>query len=250
MIANHSIPVIVDAYAKGFRGFDAEAAYQAMRNTAMQDRNFLGEYRKRGYVPSANGNQSVSRTMEYAYDDWCISRMAEDAGENRRCPAVRQTKRKLSECHRSFDRLRSRQVGRRQVAHALRSPRVGLGQYTEATSWNYTWFVLHDMPGLIKLLGGDDACIAKLDKMFTEDSKLLANIPDLTGLIGQYIHGNEPCHHVAYLYSYAGAPWKTPQRVRQVMNTLYDNKVGGICGNDDCGQIRPGMSSAQWASIR
>jgi predicted alpha-1,2-mannosidase len=93
------------------------------------------------------------------------------------------------------------------------------------------------MPGLIELLGGDEACIAKLDKMFNEDSKLLANIPDLTGLIGQYIHGNEPCHHVAYLYSYAGAPWKTQQRVRQVMTTLYDNTIGGICGNDDCGQI-------------
>ena len=109
--------------------------------------------------------------------------------------------------------------------------------FTEATSWNYTWFVPHDVPGLIGLIGGDQATIAKLDQMFNEDSTLLAAVPDMTGLIGQYVHGNEPCHHVAYLYSYAGAPWKTQERIRQVMTVLYNNKVDGICGNDDCGQM-------------
>ena len=109
--------------------------------------------------------------------------------------------------------------------------------FTEATSWNYTWFVPHDVPGLIGLMGGDQATIAKLDQMFSEDSTLLAAVPDMTGLIGQYVHGNEPCHHVAYLYNYAGAPWKTQERIRQVMTALYNNKVDGICGNDDCGQM-------------
>jgi predicted alpha-1,2-mannosidase len=237
MIGNHSIPVIVDAYAKGFRGFDAEAAYQAMRDTVMQNRNFQDEYRKRGFVPSADNRQSVSRTMEYAYDDWCIAQMALMLGksEDAKLFAKRaQNYRNVIDTSIGF----ARGVSAEGKWHTPFDPReLVWADYTEATSWNYTWFVLHDMPGLIQMIGGDQSCIDKLDKMFAEDSKLLANIPDLTGLIGQYIQGNEPCHHVAYLYSYAGAPWKTQQRIRQVMNTLYDNHVGGICGNDDCGQM-------------
>ena len=103
---------------------------------------------------------------------------------------------------------------------------VQFEDYTEATSWNYTWFVPQNVPGLIELMGGDEKFIAKLDLMFAEESGVLTNIPDLTGLIGQYVHGNEPCHHVAYLYNDAGAPWKTQERVRNIMTTLYNNQVG------------------------
>jgi predicted alpha-1,2-mannosidase len=239
MVGNHAIPVIADAYLKGFRGFDAEAAYQAMRDTAMQDRSLLDEYRKYGYVPSAAGGrrQSVSRTLEYVYDDWCIAEMARKLGKADDAALFA----KRAENYRNvFDPsvgfARGKTVDGRWTT-PFDPRRVVWADYTEGTSWNYTWFVLHDLPGLIKILGGDKACVDKLDTMFNEDSKLLAAIPDLTGLIGQYIHGNEPCHHIAYLYNYAGAPWKTQERIRQVMTTLYNNKVDGLCGNEDCGQM-------------
>jgi predicted alpha-1,2-mannosidase len=237
MIGNHAIPPIVEAYSKGFRGFDAEALYQAMRDVAMQDRNLLGEYRKRGYVPSADHNQSVSRTLEYVYDDWCIARMAKMLGHNDDAAVfAKRTENYRNVIDTSIGFARGRRAD--GTWHTPFDPReLVWDDFTEATSWNYTWFVLHDVPGLIHLIGGDEACVAKLDKMFNEDSTLLSAVPDLTGLIGQYIHGNEPCHHVAYMYSYAGAAWKTQARIRQVMTTLYDNKVGGICGNDDCGQM-------------
>jgi predicted alpha-1,2-mannosidase len=236
MIGNHAIPVIADAYLKGFRGFDAEAIYQAMRDTSMQDRNFLGEYQKFGYVPSGKDKQSVSRTLEYVYDDWCVLQMAKALGKTE---DVKLFEKRAQNYRNVFDSS----VGfmRGKLADGKwRAPfhpnELVWDDYTEATSWNYTWFVPHDVPGLFNLMGGDEKAIAKLDQMFAEDSKLLANIPDLTGLIGQYIHGNEPCHHIAYLYCYAGAPWKTQERIRQIMTTLYNNTVEGICGNDDCGQ--------------
>ena len=237
MIGNHAIPVIVEAYAKGFRGFDAEAAYQAMRDTVMQDRNFLNEYRERGYVPSAKDKQSVSRTLEYAYDDWCVGQMAKQLGkkDDAELFAKRaQNYRNLFDPATGFMRGKLADGKWREPF----DPRQLVWEdYTEATSWNYTWFVPQDVPGLIQLIGGDAKCIAKLDKMFAESSGVLANIPDMTGLIGQYVHGNEPCHHVAYLYNYAGAPWKTQERVRQIMKTLYNNTPSGCCGNDDCGQM-------------
>jgi predicted alpha-1,2-mannosidase len=236
MIGYHSIPVIVDAYKKGFRRYDVEAIYQAMRDTAMQDRNELKEYREKGYIPSAEGKQSVSRTLEYAYDDWCIAQMAKMLGKEE--DAVLFSKRAEN-----YRNLFDPSVGfmRGKLADGKwREPfdprQLVWEDYTEATSWNYTWFVPQNVASLIELMGGDEKFIAKLDQMFAEKSGLLANIPDLTGLIGQYVHGNEPCHHVAYLYNDAGASWKTQERIRNVMTTLYNNKPDGICGNDDCGQ--------------
>ncbi len=239
MIGNHAIPVIVDAYAKGFRRYDVAAAYQAMRDSVMQDRNFQDEYRKMGYVPThkTEGKQSVSRTLEYAYDDWCIGQMAAQLGKKDDAALFAkraQNYRNVFDTSIGFVRGKFADGKWREKF----DPReLVWPDYTEATSWNYTWFVPQDVPGLISLIGGDEKCIAKLDKMFAENSGLLANIPDLTGLIGQYVHGNEPCHHVAYLYNYAGAPWKTQARVREIMRKLYDNTPGGCCGNDDCGQM-------------
>jgi predicted alpha-1,2-mannosidase len=237
MIGNHAIPVIVEAYSKGFRDYDVAAVYQAMCDTVAADRNFMADYRNRGYVPSADKNQSVSRTLEYVYDDWCLAQMARMLGKT----ADAEKFAKRAENYRNlFDPAVGFMRGK-TAEGKWRTPfdprELVWADYTEATAWNYTWFVLHDVPGLVRLLGGDAPFNAKIDQMFSEDSKLLAQVPDMTGLIGQYIHGNEPCHHVAYLYNYAGAPWKTQQRIRQVMTTLYDNTVEGICGNDDCGQM-------------
>jgi predicted alpha-1,2-mannosidase len=236
MIGYHSIPVIVDAYKKGFRRYDVEAIYAAMRDTAMQDRNELKDYRENGYIRSAEGKQSVSRTLEYAYDDWCIAEMAKMLGKEE--DAKLFTKR--SENFRNLFDTTTGFVRGKLADGKWREPfnpcEVQFNDYTEATSWNYTWHVMQNVPELIKLIGGDEKFIEKLDKMFAEDSGVLTNIPDLTGLIGQYVHGNEPCHHVAYLYNFAGAPWKTQEWVRTIMNKLYNNKPNGICGNDDCGQ--------------
>jgi predicted alpha-1,2-mannosidase len=200
MIGNHAIPVIVEAYVKGFRGFDVEAAYQAMRDTLMQDRDFMDQYRAKGYVSSAGRNQSVSRTLEYAYDDWCFGRMAELLGK-------KDDARLFIERSANYRNVFDASVGfmrGKKADGAWRSPfdprELVWADFTEATSWNYTWFVPHDVPGLLGLIGGQQAFIDKLDKMFNEDSTLLAAVPDMTGLIGQYVHGNEPCHHVAYLY--------------------------------------------------
>ncbi|MBN2577993.1 MAG: GH92 family glycosyl hydrolase [Pirellulales bacterium] len=237
MIGIHSIPVIAEAYAKGFRRFDAEAAYQAMRDSMMQDRNFLNEYRQYGYIPTGKDKQSVSRSLEYAYDDWCIADMARRLGKM-------EDAKLFAERGANYRHLLNPANGFMQGKTAegrWREPfdprQLVWEDYTEATSWNYTWFVPQDVPGLIGLIGGDRKFIDKLDQMYAEQSGLLANIPDLTGLVGQYVHGNEPCHHVAYLYNYAGAPWKTQARVRDIMKTLYSNQTDGICGNDDCGQM-------------
>lgn len=236
MIGYHSIPVIVDAYRKGFRRYDVEAIYQAMRDTAMQDRNELKEYRERGYISTGQGKQSVARTLEYAYDDWCIAEMARMLGKKEDAELFY----KRAENYKNlFDTSVGFMRGKKadgKWREPFNPREVQFDDYTEATSWNYTWFVPQDLPSLIKLMGGDEKFIAKLDQQYKEDSGVLTTIPDLTGLIGQYVHGNEPCHHVAYLYNYAGAPWKTQERVRDIMVKLYNNKSNGICGNDDCGQ--------------
>ncbi|MEN6451862.1 MAG: GH92 family glycosyl hydrolase [Thermoguttaceae bacterium] len=241
MIGNHAIPVIVDAYAKGFRGFDAEAAYAAMRDVAMQDRNCLGEYRKYGYIPTTMNKEdrkmSVSRTLEYAYDDACIARMAAMLGKTE--DAALFAKRaenwqNVFDASVGFARGKTADGKWRDPFH----PRELIWpDYTEATGWQYTWSVPQNVPGLIEAMGGDGKFMAKLDGLFTASSEVIAGAPDITGLIGQYAHGNEPCHHVAYLYNYAGAPAKTQARVREVARKFYNNTVEGCCGNDDCGQM-------------
>jgi len=237
MIGNHSIPVIVDAYLKGFRGFDAEAAYRAMRDVSMQDRNFLGEYRKLGYVASGEKKQSVSRTLEYAFNDWCVAQMAKALGKTEDAKLFEQRAQ-------NYRNVIDRSLGfaRGKLAdgswHSPFSPYKQIGDdFTEATSWNYTWFVPHDVPGLTELLGGKQAAAAKLDKMFSDATPVVAESPDLSGFVGQYVQGNEPCHHIPYLYSLVGEPWKAQRRVRQIMTDLYNNTPEGLCGNDDCGQM-------------
>jgi len=237
MIGYHSVPVIVDAYLKGFRGFDAEAAYQAMRDTAMQDRNGLKDYKELGYVASKSGEQATSKTIEYTFDDWCLARMAGVLGHHE---DAQMFYRRSANYRNLFDGTTQFFRGRKANG-AWRSPFVANAlvgdEYTEADAWQYAFGVQHDVPGLISLYGGDGLFIRKLDALFNADSKIQTGIPDISGLIGQYSQGDEQCHHVAYLYSYAGAPYKTQERVRQVMATLFDDTPIGQCGNVDCGQM-------------
>lgn len=237
MIGYHSVDVMADAYLKGFRGFDAEAAYSAMRDTAMQDRAGLDTYKRLGYVVSTPGGTATSRTLEYAYDDWCIARMAQALGHAADAQMFYQ---RAANYRNLFDRTTQFMRGRRADG-SWRQPFVDNGlvndEYTEADAWQYAFAVPQDVPGLIRLYGGDTGFLHKMDALFTASSTIYTNIPDISGLIGQYSQGDEQCHHVAYLYDYAGAPWKTQQRVRQIMALFYNDTPAGQCGNDDCGQM-------------
>lgn len=237
MIGYHSIPVIVDAYFKGFRGYDVEKAYRAMRDTAMQDRNGLDTYKKLGYVASQKGAQATSKTIEYAFDDWCLAKMAEDLGHKEDAELFYK---RCSNYRNHFDRtvgfFRGRKADGSWRVPFVENAHVG-DEYTEADPWQYALAVQHDVPGMIDLYGGEEGFLKKLDGLFSADSTIQSDIPDITGLIGQYSHGNEPCHHVIYLYNYAGAPYKAQQRLREVMSTLYDDTPTGQCGNVDCGQM-------------
>lgn len=237
MIGYHSVAVIVDAYFKGFRGFDAEEAYQAMKDTALQDRNGLKTYKKLGYVASTRGGEATSRTIEYSYDDWCLARMAEALGhkEDAELFYKRSTNyRNLFDRSVGFFRGRKENGSWRKpfVADAL----VG-DEYTEADAWQYAFAVQQNVPDMISLYGGDEGFVSRLDAMFNADSTIQTGIPDITGRIGQFAHGDEQCHHVSYLFNYAGAPYKTQERVREVMNKFYKDTPDGQCGNIDCGQM-------------
>ncbi len=239
MIGYHSAPVIVDAYLKGFKGFDPEVAYQALRLTAFNGRNGQGEFGQNGYVTSSTSGQkqSVSRTLEYAFDDWCIAQMAQKLGHTRDAQLFLA---RSANYRNLFDSRVGFMRGRRADGSWRRpfNPKQHIwADYTEANAWQYLWTAMHDSPGLVQLLGGDAAFIAKMESMFNERDDVVSNIPDITGLIGQYAHGNEPVHHVAYLYNYAGAPYKTQQRVRQIIDLFYNDTPIGAPGNNDCGQM-------------
>lgn len=248
MIGYHSVSIIYDAYEKGFRDYDTNLAYQAMRDTAMSGRRRQDEYQKYGYVPwvppgAPRGGAATSRTLEFSYDDWCMAQMAKALGRTsdaemfaKRSQNYRNVWDPKTQFFRSpkpdgtflepFDPI--------QVA---RHANVADGYYTEADAWEYMFAVLHDVPGMIKLYGGNEAFINKLDEFFNHDSEMHDWRIDVTGLIGQYSQGNEPDEQCAYLYSLAGAPYKTAARVRDIQLTQYDNSPEGLDGNDDCGQI-------------
>ena len=237
MIGYHSADMIAEAYLEGFRDYDAEAAYQAIRDTAMQDRDGLGDYRKLGYVASEPKRQATSKTLEYTVDDWTIAKMAESLGHADDAKLFYQ---RSANYRNVFDRSTGFFRGRK-VNGEWQSPftpdTLVMDEYTEADAWQYLFSVQHDVPGMIALHGGDKGFIKKMDAMFLADSKFSPFIPDITGMIGQYSQGDEQSHHVAYLYDYAGAPFKTQQRVRQAMATFYNDTPAGQCGNSDCGQM-------------
>ncbi|RST30683.1 glycoside hydrolase family 92 protein [Sphingomonas ginkgonis] len=241
MIGYHAAPVIADAYLAGVRGFDANAALDAMVASATYaPYGGLGEYMKRGYVPIDKEPEAASKTVEYAYDDWSIARMARALG--REDVAARFEKR-AGNWRNSFD-AKSGWLRARLSTGAFRTPfdptAINYGSdYTEGNAWQYSWFVPQDQAGLFRLLGGDAKTVAKLDAMFDYDNSKLdySHAEDIAGLIGQYIHGNEPSHHVAYLYVYAGAPWRAQERLAQIVGTQYKPTPDGLAGNDDLGQM-------------
>lgn len=243
MIGYHAVPVIADAYLKGIGDFDAEKALAACVATANLD-NYrgIGLYKKLGYIPYDQKdeynaeNWSLSKTLEYAYDDWCIARMAEKLGK--------------TDIAQEFDARAQHYKNVYNPATSFMHPRNGKGQFMpdfqpeayiepicESNGWQYFWSVQHDVDGLIALTGGKERFTEKLDSMFTFHPADDEELPIFsTGMIGQYVHGNEPSHHVAYLYNKVGEPWKTQQYVRQIMDELYLNTPAGLCGNEDCGQ--------------
>jgi len=238
MVGYHAVPVIFDAFKKGLGSFNPKKALEAMKKSAMQDKLGLKYYKEMGYVPADYESESVSKTLEYSYDDWCIAEMAKDPKVNNKVVAsdfIQRAKYYVNVFDPSTSLMRAKKNG--QWVEPF-DPFAVSGHYTEANAWQYSFFVPQDVNGLIDLMGGDDKFVAKLDELFTADPKLTGRQQnDISGLIGQYAHGNEPSHHMAYLFNYAGQPWKTQERVYQTLTTLYNDKPDGLPGNEDCGQM-------------
>jgi predicted alpha-1,2-mannosidase len=210
-----------------------------MKKTATDALNRQDQYQKLGYVPAETGKrtEATSRTLEFAYDDWCIAQMAKALGKTEDAAVFS----KRAQNYKNVFDPTTGFVRGKQADGSWRGPfdpkAVSFDDYTEANGWQYTFAVQQDVPGMMALYGGPQGFIKKLDGLFNEDSAVGNYLIDVSGLIGQYAHGNEPCHHIAYLYALAGAQYKAAYRVRQIMLTQYENVPDGICGNDDCGQI-------------
>lgn len=243
MTGYHSIPVIAEAYIKGIRGFDINKAYDAMKSTMMQDKRGLSLYKKYGYVPHNLLDESVTITLEYAYDDWCVAQIAKAL--NKTADFEYFSKRSQAYTY-LFDSETGFMRGKdangtswktpfdpKYSAHRLHA------EYTEGNAWQHSWFVLHDTKNLIKMHGGDDKFNQKLEQLFTESSEITGDnvSADITGLVGQYAHGNEPSHHIAYMFNFSNQPWKTQYWVRHILETQYSNNPDGLSGNEDCGQM-------------
>lgn len=244
MVANHGVAVVAEAYRKGFRGFDAERALNIMKRTQTESHKLKSDwetYMKYGYFPTdLIRAESVSSTLESVYDDYAVWDMATRMDKKEDIEYYGKRKdfyKNLFDTQTQFMRPRKSDgtwkspFDPSNVGH---SESVG-GDYTEGNAWQYTWHVQHDVPGLIELFGGEEKFLTKLDSVFTVELK--TSQADVTGLIGQYAHGNEPSHHVAYLYTMAGKPERTQELIRQIFDTQYRPEPDGLCGNDDCGQM-------------
>ena len=243
MTGYHSIPVITEAYIKGIKGFDIKKAYEAMKTTMMQDERGLNHYKKYGYIPHNLLDESVTITLEYAYNDWCVAQIAKELGEEEDYTYFMNRSKAYEHL---FDAETGFMRGKNEAGTAWKEPfdpkfsahRVG-AEYTEGNAWQHSWFVLHDVENLIKMHGGEAKFTDKLEQLFTESSEITGNdvSADITGLIGQYAHGNEPSHHIAYMYNFANKPWKTQYWVREILKTQYNTTPNGLSGNEDCGQM-------------
>ena len=244
MVGNHGVSVIAEAYRKGFRGFDAERAFDIIKKTQTVSHKLKSDweaYMKYGYLPTGLiERESVSSTLESVYDDYAAADMAKRMGKAEDAAYFG----KRADFYKNLFDKQTKFMRPKNVDGSWKTPfnptqlghteSVG-GDYTEGNAWQYTWHVQHDIPGLIELFGGEEPFLNKLDSVFT--LKLKSTLSDVTGLIGQYAHGNEPSHHITYLYTMAGKPQRTQELVRQIFDTQYRPEPDGLCGNDDCGQM-------------
>lgn len=256
MIGYHAVPVIVDAYTKGYRDFDIQEAYKACLRTAEYDTIGIkcpalvlphlmpkAKYYKNsiGYIPCDRENESVAKALEYAYNDWCISVFAESMTDfDNKDKYARFAK--AYEFYFDKETRFMRGLNSKGEWRTPFNPRASTHRnddYCEGTAWQWTWFVPHDVEGLVNLMGGENAFASKLDSLFTADSSLEGETTssDISGLIGQYAHGNEPSHHVTHLYNYVNRPWRTQELVDSVFQSQYANRPDGLAGNEDCGQM-------------
>ncbi|MCG8329812.1 MAG: GH92 family glycosyl hydrolase [Chitinophagales bacterium] len=236
MMGYHAVPVLADAILKGFP-VDVEKAYEAMKASAMQDEFGIKEYKELGYVPFENGGWNVSKTLEYAFDDWCIAQIAKHLGKEEDYKYFLQRAanyRNHFDAETGFFRAKSADNNWKDNFDPLA---YHPEDYCEANAWQYYWYVPQNIEDLIQLTGGADSFEKKLDEMFKLQQSSEENPEWISGYIGQYVHGNEPSHHVPYLYQYIGAGQKTQQRVRQIMDELYTTQANGLAGNEDCGQM-------------
>jgi predicted alpha-1,2-mannosidase len=242
MIGYHAVPVIVDGYLKGVRGFDKQRAYQAIRTTAMNpDYDGVAAYAKLGWVPCDLENESVSKTLEYAFDDYCVAQMARALGKSADYDSFMK---RAGSYKNVFDPSTS-QVRGKDSQGKWRTPfdphayaEGSQADFTEATATQYTFYNPQDVPAMIALMGGKEKFIQQLDALFDYKEPLKTQAAeDIQGRIGEYWHGNEPSHHIIYLYCYAGQPWKAARRLHEVIKTQYGNQPNSLSGNDDCGQM-------------
>jgi predicted alpha-1,2-mannosidase len=240
MVGYHAVPVIADAYLKGFKGFDPNAAFEAMKVSATRDDLGMKDIKEKGYIPADKEFESVSKAMEYAIDDWCIAAMAKKLGRTEDFEYFS----KRAGYYRNYFDSTIKFIRPRMDDGSFKTPYDPFksvhekGDFTEGNGWQYTWLVPQDVEGLISLMGGDDAFTRKLDSLFVAEGDMGAEASnDISGLIGMYAHGNEPSHHVTYMYAYAGNQWKTAEKVRQVMREFYTTSPEGLAGNEDVGAM-------------
>jgi len=241
MIGYHAVPVLVDAYLKGLTDADPEKLFEAIKASAMQNQFGVDQFREYGFVPSDLELEAVSKTLEYAYDDWAIAQMAKALGKREDSDYFSQ---RANAYKTLFDKQSGFMRGKNSDGKWVKNfnpiyVNHRVTDYTEANAWQYTWFVPHDVPGLIDLFGGQAPFLQKLDTLFTTSSKMEGEdvSADISGLIGQYVHGNEPCHHIPYMYAYTDQMWKGEQRIKEIRDTMYLSGPDGLSGNDDVGQM-------------
>ena len=242
MIGYHAVSVLADMIVKGVKGFDYERAYEAMKTTALNEHyDCLPDYMRNGYVPFDKEAESVSKTLEYAYDDWTIYRTALLAGDDQLADLYKKRAnnyRNVFDTSVGFARPRYSNGEFRKEFDAMQTYGEG---FIEGNSWNFSFHVPHDVAGLIRLMGGEKKFVSRLDTLFSmalprkyyEKNEDIAEV----SLVGGYVHGNEPSHHIPYLYAWTSQPWKTQYWLRTVMNRMYKNDIDGLGGNDDCGQM-------------
>ncbi len=240
MVGYHAVPVIVDAFLKGYTNYDVNLAYEAVKASAMNDEFGVSFLKEHGFISADKEIESVAKAMEYAIDDWCVAQMAQKLGHDEDYNYFM----KRAKAYEHYFDPQSRFMRGKLSNGAWREPFSPFhsshrdDDYCEGNAWQYLWLVPQDVEGLITLMGGDHPFTAKLDSLFTVDSALEGDAsPDISGLIGQYAHGNEPSHHILYLYAYAGQQWKSAEKIRQVLTTLYFDQPDGLSGNEDCGQM-------------